>query len=232
MCDKIKEIKAKIEEIKNLCNNSNEYIFSTQLENLSNREDNDLEEIIKKYKYIFVGDNPGDEEKDKKEYFVNSSGTNLKNFIKGYLNLNETEYLFLNKTLYSTQSTKYIEKDKGDKTQKEIAELILLLLEYNKNLFVCLLGVEFFYISENGIFEIFYKCLLQENSYKKYKSRIGLYYHPSRRQLLTKAEQQIVEKIKCDKIEFFRKYGTLHFDARWKNDVFEETKKYFQEKNN
>ena len=52
--------------------------FSKELNTII--EANNFEEIIKNIRYVFVGDNPGKEEKSKCDDFQGHAGVNLNNF--------------------------------------------------------------------------------------------------------------------------------------------------------
>lgn len=161
-------------------------------------------------KYIFVGDNPGTIEERHEEYFYygdnekSQTGVNTHNFIKDFLKIEieKEEILFLNKSLKPTKETTdlYDSDPLEDKSLAQVAQLIKAVVNENKNVFVCIFGLDSF---EAGYFESFFKDLGENKN-------IGLYPHPSRRQPISKKEQEHFLK-GYDKQEVFKTYGKLRY---------------------
>lgn len=200
--------------LKKICNlETNEYVISNTLK----KYEEDLQawkKIIANLKYIFVGDNPGDVEKERKEYFCydgnksSQTGINTHNFIENFLKLKKDEILFLNKSLKPTTSTEklYVFSPLEDKSLVLTAQLIQAVADENTNVFVCIFGLDSF---KAEYFESFFNNLsLDEN--------IGLYPHPSRRQPISIKEQENFAN-GYDKQKVFRIYGQLRYSNETKS---------------
>ncbi len=215
---KINEILQSIVEL-----GSRGYVISKQLFDLN--DDKDLKEKIKTYKYVFVADNPGQKEKNNGDYL--SSGNTKLNFdifLSEHLKLERKDCLILNKSLFQTKSTKdlALQRD-NDESQTLIAELILAILDINESCYIVLLGwTDYFKVDDGAIFHRFYTSIKKvESNYKKQNFFLA-YPHPSRRQLLTKAELEKLKKSSIDEIEFFRYFGHKQFLFRKPNHLIDD----------
>ena len=230
MCVNIKNMLSKI------CNLSPEqYVVSKQIKQLSEMNLIRLNSKLKKFKYIFVADNPGENEissnkpRCKVEYLSNgNTKTNFDNFITNFLGLSgSVDVLILNKSLIGTKTTEELRtkiKD-GDDSQALIADLAAEMLEKYGDLTLVLMGwTDYFDVDDEGIFSRFYKELSQKISEcPDIEMRICAYPHPSRRQLLTRTEQKVIEEngytSKDQKEDIFKQYGHLQFNNRKPKDT-------------
>lgn len=105
--------------------------------------------------------------------------------------------------------------------QELIAELVIDMIKKNESVFVCLLGISTFEYSDfaqkkfdGSIFKPFYEKLF---SYNEVENKIGLYYHPSRRYLITLKQQERIKgaEFSNDEIQnFFKELGKEELNIR------------------
>ena len=208
-----------LSDICGLSSSDAEIVVSKEIQELSSFDNKKLNKYFNELLFIFVGDNPGDHEKEDGVYFSSNgkSGSMLSEFIK-YLELEDKKCLYLNKSLITTHETKDLFKYySNDKTQEKVAELINETLKNNKKVYVCLFGVEYYNKENAGIFSRFYKKL----EMFKYKKRIGLFNHISRRYPISLYEQDIIKKKNLEefKTKIFQKYGLVLL-KRYKSNAF------------
>ena len=223
-------------------NENDNMVLSTQLKELCGQSESDFKKTISDYKYIFVADNPGKNERNTKydekcEYLSNgNTKTNFENFIKKYLGIKREECLILNKSLISTDSTTDLGKKvpNGDKSQKLIAELVVKIMKENLECHTVLMGwTDFYEIDRKAIFQKFYKKLddLLKNN-QEIENRMLAFPHPSRRQLFTKKEQEQINNSKCkdEKDDFFKFVGRKQFEDRKSRKIEYYLEEYNQKK--
>ena len=170
-----------------------------------------------------IQDNPGNEEKQQKIFFVGDSGQQLNKFYTNFLGVNENEVLLINKSFFHSESTSELELisavESFNANQQDIAEYILNLVSRNQEAFVCLLGVDYFEYSKVkeqyfGLFSTFYNTLLSKVPPKK----VGLYYHPSRRYPITISQQKTIQENGITGVEekrsIFRQLGIKELEHR------------------
>lgn len=225
MCVNIKKTLSKICDL-----SSKKYVISGQLMQLNKMNLFKLNSELEEFKYIFVADNPGENEISSNkpggevEYLSNgNTKTNFDNFLKVFLNLsNRGCVLVLNKSLIGTKATADLQNDdlKDDSSQKLIADLATEMLEKYGELTLVLMGwTDYFEVDDEGIFSLFYKELSQKiDKCPGIEKRICAYPHPSRRQLLTRTEQKAIEEngytSEDQKEDFFKKYGHWQYNNR------------------
>ena len=130
------------------------------LENLSKQIDN-----IANIKYIIVGDNPGNTELKKQEYFCGHT-KHIRDFLTKLAC--KHEIIFWNKSFVSTARTVKLDKEK--ESQEIMAEFIVNLLRKNSSIKLWLLGKDF------EKFSYFYKEL--EKGMPE-KVNVCIFGHPS-----------------------------------------------------
>lgn len=215
-------IKETLENLVKLHDGKN-YFISNQIRELSKESNEKIIEKIKKIEYVFVADNPSQNEVSDKDNIIylnpnGQAGQNFDRFIK-WLGIDKDKCIILNKTLKHTKLTSDLRDNLDWTSQKEVAELINKLMKENPTAKICLLGfTDFFNISSKSLFKEFYNNLNSSNM-------LRAYYHPSRRQIFTLAEQEQIEKnIPDKKIEFFDYVGKKQYEDRKK-----EYKKFLEE---
>ncbi len=139
-----------------------------------------------KIKYIVVGDNPSETEKERQEYFVGSSGKILRNFLEKnrIVSSFEEECMVFNKTFIYTKETKDLEYLKG-----EALDTFNKILEFNAsqivnysellNVPILIFGCPIKQIErekDKYLFFEFWRKLSELVEEKK----IFVYYHPSK----------------------------------------------------
>lgn len=213
--------------LKEICKlEEKEYIISTTLKGYD-EEKTRWEEFVLNLKYIFVGDNPGDVEKEYKEYFYydgnkgSQTGKNTHRFIENFLKIEKNEILFLNKSLKSTKATEeiYVYSPSEDKSLALTAQLIKAITVENKNVFVCIFGLDSF---KAEYFELFFNNLSPNEN-------IGLYPHPSRRQPISLKEQKNFIQ-GYDEQKVFKIYGKLRYSHE-KSSLIELCKEEYKKCN-
>ena len=132
-----------------------EYVISKSLKNYKDNKQN-WEFFVSNLKYLFVGDNPGAVERENGEYFCyissgnkklkSKTGENTHKFIESFLCLSDDKVLFLNKSLRWTNETTelYFTESSKDKSMPLTAKLIRSISNENKNVFVCIFGLDSF----------------------------------------------------------------------------------------
>lgn len=230
MCVNIKKTLSKICKL-----SPEQYVISGQLKKLNEMNLIRLNSELEEFKYIFVADNPGEKEISTNEsegevQYLSNGNTkiNFDGFIEGFLGLSgSVDVLILNKSLIGTKTTEELRtkiKD-GDDSQALIADLAAEMLEKYGDLTLVLMGwTDYFDVDDEGIFSRFFKELSQKISeYPDIEMRICAYPHPSRRQLLTRTEQKVIEEngytSKDQKEDIFKQYGHLQFNNRKPKDT-------------
>lgn len=171
-----------------LNNLSGDYIIANSLKQLISVGDfAKFSVYVKSCDFVFVGDNPGKKEKEAGEYFVGKTGDRLKEFIKNFLNCSQEKCILLNKSMLSTSRVSELKKN-DDNSQEIMAKLISLIVELNKNIYVCFLGfTDFFNLHTGAIFYDFYNCI--NESVSRHENQYGVFYHPSIYRVIPSAER-------------------------------------------
>ena len=194
----------------------NKYFISKELKVLSEMSKEDLDAKIIKFKYVFVADNPGEEEIADKEnvIYLNSNGQagkNFENFLK-WLGIERKDCMIMNKTIKHTKLTENLGDDLDWNSQSEVAYVINEIIKVNPSIKVCLLGfTDFYNTNDKSLFRDFYSKLNGNDCFRAY-------HHPSRRQLFTLSEQKEIEEADIDKIEYFDFVGKEQFKDRKKEN--------------
>lgn len=209
-----------------------DYFISNQIRELSEKSNKEIIESVNRIEYVFVADNPGKEEVSDKDNIIylnpnGQAGKNFENFIK-WLGISRDKCLILNKTIKHTKLTNDLASNLDWKSQEEVAYVLNKLMEVNFNAKICLLGfTDFYNTSDKSLFKEFYENL-------KDSDMLRAYYHPSRRQLFTLAEQKEIEnKIPKQKKEYFDYVGKKLYENRKKESdkYLDEFIKYMEQKN-
>ena len=161
------------------------YVISNDLDKYKEKRE-DWDQYVKGIKYIFVGDNPGDEEEQNKVYFCEKgkTGTNIRNFTKDFLVLDwDIDIFAINKSLVHTKKTADLKGTETDESQELVANLINEITKENVNCFVCIFGIDSYH---SDYFKVFFEKLKKD-------SELRLYYHPSRRYPISIKEQDEIE---------------------------------------
>lgn len=158
------------------------YVILNDLDKYKEKKE-DWDQYVKGIKYIFVGDNPGDEEEQNNVYFCEKgkTGKNIRHFTKDFLALDWDKDIFaINKSLVHTKKTADLKHAETDESQELVANLINEITKENVNCCVCIFGVDSY---QSDYFIVFFDKL-------KIDSELHLYYHPSRRYPISNAEKK------------------------------------------
>ncbi|MGL4956987.1 MAG: uracil-DNA glycosylase family protein [Bacteroidales bacterium] len=122
----------------------------------------DLDTIIEEtdIRYIFVGDNPGVQEKEQGRYLAGHSGQICDKFMKERLEIDMANVLVLNKTPIHTPSTMDLKKVNPDalkETQIWMAQQIALLTKVFTEVDLCIFGIS--HLGKGNLFEPFCEVL-------------------------------------------------------------------------
>lgn len=99
---------------------------------------------IKKAKFCFIGDNPGENEKKHREYFYASfdkrtAGCKIKEMLKKTC---DVDYIFFNKCLISTPRTINLKRKDIAKTEELVVTFLTIVKKYNPDLQFVFFGVD------------------------------------------------------------------------------------------